>query len=144
MKGNSEKVEQLLTKLRKKKEKCQQAEYEAAHRAHCPVCGQVFLSAHGLTYCSPQCKRRANYLQKRMRETGISDMNLMAAINDRIEHEKQFSREQALAASPDISRLVPVHIDRRTVVFIKPGQDPDKIREHFISKQINHEQQFFA
>ena len=134
MNANSEKVERLLTKLRKKKEKYQQAEYKAANRAHCPVCGQIFLSAHGLTYCSTQCKRRANYLQKRMRETGISNMNLMAAKNDRIEHEKQLSRELALSASPDISQLIPVHIDRRTVVFIKPGQDPDKIRELFISK----------
>jgi hypothetical protein len=54
---------------------------------------------------------------------------------DRIQARKRRDEPKYVTKEIDLSKLVAVRIDHRTVVFAKPGEDPDKVREKYFSNQ---------
>ncbi len=45
-----------------------------------------------------------------------------------------YEKKQDHFKSPDLSKLQPVVIDRNTVLYIAPGDDPDEARKRYISR----------
>lgn len=54
---------------------------------------------------------------------------------DRVQARKRRDEPQFKTKAVDYSQLVAVRIDHRTVVFAKPGEDPDKVREKYFANQ---------
>ncbi len=54
-----------------------------------------------------------------------------------IDHQmevEELEREKAISSSPDHEDLVPVRINSKTVIFARPGEDPEKKRQEFLAK----------
>jgi len=105
----------------------------------CIICGLDFkLKTANQITCSDKCrfKRESNinrikYNLKKPVQV-IKSINIKAAKIDRKEIEMDRKRERALKMSPDIDKLTPVIIDKRTVIYIKSWQNPEEVRNNFM------------
>lgn len=141
-KPNSEKVEKLLKKLNKKREadrRKQKAKDRKLEMRDCAHCGHPFKPVTVRSrFCSEPCSSRGNYLALQRRRKNNPTYNGQAALRDEEEKREFVSRQKALEASPDTSQLVPVRIDHRTVIYIRPGKSIEKAKENYHLKYNNY------
>lgn len=60
--------------------------------------------------------------------------NTKAAAIDKKELQEAKARKEALKKSPNTDDLIPVYIDDKTTMFIKPGEDPELKKAEFFRK----------
>lgn len=128
-------------KLRKSREKAIKnnrvsLEKKKVHNLTCIVCNNTFQSKYKTTkYCSRSCWNNYNRLKAKGYKKPEAIRKASKAGNaDKMELQQERKRKAAIKASPDLSQLIPVRIDPKTIIFIKPGGDPEKARNNFIHK----------
>jgi hypothetical protein len=57
-----------------------------------------------------------------------------AAIKEMEEIKAIKGRKRAIAASPDLSKLIEVRIDARTSVFVTRDKNPDQVRKAYLQR----------
>lgn len=115
----------------------------------CAECGKPFEPASKKArFCSALC-RKNNYYKihyqpsaksiGRPKKQDLNGASSKAPIIDRqmLQHERK--RIKAINASPDLSQKIPVKIDAKTTIYIKPGEDPEQARKNFIERHNQFE-----
>lgn len=117
---------------------------------NCIHCGKQFEPKRKTSkFCNEQCSKnhwyqinRAVHPAKTIKElkharpkkSEIKMPNVKAALRDKHELKLERDRKRALKLSPNTEEMLPVFIDQKTTIYIKPGEDPEQARRKWIEK----------
>jgi len=91
----------------------------------CPKCKKSFKPiGNAQVYCSEACGMKPKFYKSRKSPGKI---DLEKPNNDK-------KRQEVISQSPDTGKNIPVRIDNKTTIYIKPGQDPETAKERFLKK----------
>jgi len=112
----------------------------------CHNCSKEFKPTSNVQkFCSDLCKRSFIKVDPKQKIKTLSPErkqhlnNPKAGIRDRQELKAEKLRKMALEQSPKTDDLLPVFIDAKTTIYIKPGEDPEQARKNFIEKHNQFE-----
>ena len=114
----------------------------AAQPMHCLFCNKEFEPKRkDSKTCSATCSK--SYHSRKRRETFKAlkpskpiktASNPKAAAYDKKQLAADKKEREMIKSSPDTSKQIPVRIDEKTMIYIKPGQDPEQAKKRFLKK----------
>lgn len=112
----------------------------------CKACGKTYSTGMPQSrYCSPSCSQRA----WRNRKNGLPDDYIKAKVlyrpktdkktnitikSSAARADKELLQEKVIPPPPDLTQKIPLRIDHRTVIYIKPDEDPEEAKARFLLK----------
>ena len=117
-------------------QKQKRLQHTARRKRRCIICGALFTPRKKESKtCGSLHANKYRYLLKK----GLTDANIRKLQMDKLDsviadHKNESSRKAAIDASPDLNDLVPVRIDNRTVIYIRPGKDPEIAKQNYLHK----------
>ncbi len=112
----------------------------------CPNCRKEYKpTSNGQKFCSINCKTYFHQAESKPETESLKPAikqnitNPRAAVLDKKTLAQEKKLKELLENSPKTDDMVPVFIDTKTTIYIKPGEDVEEARRNFIEKHNQFE-----